>query len=61
VPKEVACPTCRTLAAWEGNPFRPFCSERCRVVDLAAWATERYRIPGDPIPTDAPDDGDEDR
>ena len=41
---------------WEGNLHRPFCSERCRVVDLAAWADERYRIPGEPIPTEASDD-----
>ena len=61
MPKEVACPTCRTLAAWEGNPFRPFCSERCRVVDLAAWATGRYRIPGEPIPPEAPDGGEDER
>jgi endogenous inhibitor of DNA gyrase (YacG/DUF329 family) len=27
------------------NPFRPFCSERCRLMDLGAWATESYRIP----------------
>ena len=33
--------------AWDGNPFRPFCGERCRLVDLGAWVTERYRVPGD--------------
>lgn len=32
---------------WEGNPHRPFCSERCRLVDLGAWLDERYAIPGD--------------
>jgi endogenous inhibitor of DNA gyrase (YacG/DUF329 family) len=32
--------------AWDpGNPFRPFCSERCKMIDLGAWATESYRIP----------------
>ena len=30
---------------WEGNPFRPFCSERCRVIDLGKWASEEYRLP----------------
>lgn len=42
----VRCPTCRTEVSWEGNPYRPFCSERCRVIDLGAWAEGRYRIPG---------------
>jgi len=27
-----------------GSPFRPFCSQRCKLVDLGAWADERYRI-----------------
>ena len=53
----VRCPSCRREAPWEGNPHRPFCSERCRLLDLAAWADERYRIAGDPIPTDAEGDG----
>jgi endogenous inhibitor of DNA gyrase (YacG/DUF329 family) len=30
------------------SPHRPFCSERCRLLDLSAWTTERYRIPGEP-------------
>jgi len=56
--RRVRCPTCRRQTAWTDNPFRPFCSERCRVVDLAAWADERYRIPGEPVPqeTDLPGD-----
>lgn len=37
---------------WAGNPNRPFCSERCRVADLGAWAAERYRVPGEPIGED---------
>jgi hypothetical protein len=45
---------------WQGNPHRPFCSERCRVLDLAAWADERYRIPGDPVPSEADDEGTDD-
>ena len=55
--RSVRCPTCRRETPWEGNPHRPFCSERCRVVDLAAWADERYRIPGEPVPSepDTPD------
>ena len=41
----VRCPSCHREVRWEGNPFRPFCSERCRTLDLGAWAAERYRIP----------------
>ena len=29
---------------WEGNPFRPFCSERCKLIDLDNWLAGRYRI-----------------
>jgi endogenous inhibitor of DNA gyrase (YacG/DUF329 family) len=32
------------------NPYRPFCSDRCRVLDLAGWASEKFRIAGDPVP-----------
>lgn len=42
------CPVCRTPAPWEGNPFKPFCSERCRLRDLGAWSAESYRIPLNP-------------
>jgi endogenous inhibitor of DNA gyrase (YacG/DUF329 family) len=42
--------------SWAGNPQRPFCSRRCRVADLGAWAAERYRVPGAPLGED--DDGD---
>ena len=41
------CPTCHKAVSWEGNAFRPFCSERCRLVDLQGWVGERYRIPQD--------------
>jgi endogenous inhibitor of DNA gyrase (YacG/DUF329 family) len=45
--------------AWvESNRFRPFCSERCRTLDLGAWAAERHRIAGDPTDA-APDAGPE--
>ena len=43
------CPTCREPIVWEGNADRPFCSERCRLIDLGAWASERYRVPGEPV------------
>jgi endogenous inhibitor of DNA gyrase (YacG/DUF329 family) len=44
----VSCPTCQAAVKWtSGNPFRPFCSERCKLIDLGAWADESHRIPGD--------------
>ena len=45
--RTIKCPVCRKETAWEDNPFRPFCSERCRLLDLGKWASENYRIPGD--------------
>ncbi|MDA8098151.1 MAG: DNA gyrase inhibitor YacG [Nitrospiraceae bacterium] len=45
------CPICKKERAWKDNPFRPFCSERCRLIDLGQWAGERYRIPGERPPT----------
>lgn len=39
------CPVCRAPVEWNAAfPFRPFCSERCKLVDLGAWANESYRI-----------------
>jgi len=44
----VTCPTCRRALVWsESNPFRPFCSERCRLIDLGEWASEARRIAGE--------------
>jgi endogenous inhibitor of DNA gyrase (YacG/DUF329 family) len=45
-PKLVACPTCGRNVPWmQANAWRPFCSERCKLIDLGAWADESYRIP----------------
>ncbi len=38
------CPICKKPVTWEGNPFRPFCSERCKLIDLDNWLSGRYRI-----------------
>ena len=47
IPKHVRCPLCGSLAEYKiDNPSRPFCSERCKLIDLGAWAEERYSIPG---------------
>lgn len=41
----VKCPTCQTLVVWgPQSPFRPFCTERCRLIDLGEWASESRRI-----------------
>lgn len=52
----VRCPTCGGDSVYASvNPYRPFCSERCKSVDFGAWASEAYRVEAAP-PTD--DDGD---
>lgn len=38
------CPICKQETQVKGNPFRPFCSERCKLIDLGNWLGERYRI-----------------
>ena len=45
--RTVKCPTCGKSSEWSaGNKWRPFCSERCRKIDLGAWASDEYRVPG---------------
>lgn len=42
----VKCPTCSRLIEWGADfPYRPFCSERCKMIDLGQWATGAYRVP----------------
>ena len=44
------CPTCHKPAPWtRANKYRPFCSERCRLIDFGDWASESHRIPGQPL------------
>lgn len=52
------CPICKGPAdSSPANPFRPFCSERCQLVDLGLWAGEEYRVAGSHTPDRAhPDD-----
>ena len=38
------CPTCGKPTTWKDNPTRPFCSERCKLLDLGKWASEDYRV-----------------
>ena len=45
-PLIVNCPQCGTSVLWNvENRYRPFCSERCKLTDLGAWANESYRVP----------------
>jgi hypothetical protein len=41
---KIICPFCKKTTTWEENPWRPFCSERCKLTDLGKWASEEYRI-----------------
>jgi endogenous inhibitor of DNA gyrase (YacG/DUF329 family) len=40
----IICPVCRKKTTWEENPWRPFCSERCKLVDFGKWVTEEYKV-----------------
>ncbi|QGX39020.1 DNA gyrase inhibitor YacG [Permianibacter aggregans] len=57
-PLIVRCPQCHKSIVYDkNNPFRPFCSDRCRLIDLGEWASEGHRIPGQPVlQTDNGDD-----
>lgn len=41
----VRCPICKREVEYEGNEFRPFCSERCKLLDFGAWANAEYNLP----------------
>jgi hypothetical protein len=41
----ITCPQCDKTLTWAENPWRPFCSERCKLLDLGKWASEEYRVP----------------
>lgn len=56
-PKGVKCPTCRREIDWASSPYRPFCSERCRLIDLGAWLSEKHAIPSDAAPVEGGADG----
>lgn len=53
--KVVVCPSCGGPSIYSPqNPWRPFCSERCKQIDLGAWADESFRMPTEAPPDDAP-------
>ena len=50
-PRQVRCPACTGLSLYSSsNPYRPFCSARCKGVDLGAWASEEFKLPDDTPP-----------
>lgn len=55
--RPLPCPTCGRPIEWsDAYPFRPFCSERCRLIDLGAWLSEKHAIPGEaPEMSDRPE------
>lgn len=59
------CPTCQRPVEWTAAAkWRPFCSERCRLIDLGDWINEKHAIAGEPVSPDSPDviaPGDADR
>ena len=48
--RQVDCPTCQAVVLWtRSNKYRPFCSERCKLIDLGDWAMEKRIIVGEPV------------
>jgi hypothetical protein len=59
--EKITCPTCGKQNTWRPeNSFRPFCSDRCKLIDLGEWASETRKIPGDPIDFHLSLDGNDD-
>ena len=49
MPTTVKCPNCNQPVEWKKeNKYRPFCSERCKLIDFGAWTNEEHSIPGRP-------------
>jgi len=46
------CPTCSKQTEYAGNPYRPFCSDRCKLIDLGKWAGGEFRVPTDERPSE---------
>lgn len=52
------CPICNKPVEWQGNPDRPFCSERCKLIDFGNWADEEYNVPAEEVAPPIPDAND---
>ena len=60
--KIISCPTCGKKDTWVAeNNFRPFCSERCKLIDLGSWADESYHVTGEKVDPNASTPNDEDK
>jgi uncharacterized protein len=54
------CPTCKKIVLWNDTfPYRPFCSDRCRLIDLGEWASENHKIAGDSLDINSEEKPDE--
>jgi endogenous inhibitor of DNA gyrase (YacG/DUF329 family) len=61
MPRTVACPQCGAPVAWTAaSKWKPFCSERCKLIDLGEWAAERYRVPTVEPPDEEKSPGEQD-
>lgn len=48
--EKITCPTCGKTNTWRPeNRFKPFCSDRCKLIDLGEWARESRKIPGEAV------------
>ncbi|MDE2234033.1 MAG: DNA gyrase inhibitor YacG [Gammaproteobacteria bacterium] len=56
--ESVKCPHCGALVPWTAeSKFKPFCSERCRLIDLGDWLLEKHAIPDQPPPESQDESG----
>ncbi|MEO2082593.1 MAG: DNA gyrase inhibitor YacG [Desulfurobacteriaceae bacterium] len=55
--RSVKCPNCGKPTKWEGNPFRPFCSEKCKLADLSKWLNEEYKVEEEIVVQEETDSG----
>ncbi|MDO8345353.1 MAG: DNA gyrase inhibitor YacG [Cellvibrio sp.] len=54
---KLTCPSCKKTVLWNDDfPHRPFCSDRCRLIDLGEWASESHRIAGDNLDINSEDE-----
>jgi endogenous inhibitor of DNA gyrase (YacG/DUF329 family) len=42
--RQIPCPTCKKKGDWHSTPYGPFCSQRCKLVDLSQWFNEEHRL-----------------
>ncbi|MBA2709239.1 MAG: DNA gyrase inhibitor YacG [Tatlockia sp.] len=55
--KKITCPICGKKDTWlPDNSYRPFCSDRCKLIDLGEWASESRKIPAEPVDLNASND-----